>query len=526
MRIKSFGVRLALMTALAGGGSALAQSASDVTLKSFDGFTQLRGELVSFDGRRYTIRTQLGTLEIDALQVTCEGDGCPEGLLFGSEFAVLGTDAISADLLPALIEGYSDTLGASLEREIGAGTSQEIFRVIHPNGEEMAAIDVSTAAAGATFASLVDGSAALAVTSARAGEAEADLFLQAGLADPRNANDESIAALDGLLVVVHPSNPIRAISLDEVARIFAGQVSNWSELGGLSRPITVYAPEAGSATAAAFAEMVMAPTGLEVAGGATRLASNADLSDAAASDAGGIAVTPFAYRRAAKVLPIRQECGILSFPTRFAVKTEEYPLSRRLYLYKSGDDLPAHARRLIDFARTAEAAPYVRDAGFVSLAAGSEGLDQQGLRLSYAITSQEEFSLPVMQEMLREFEGAERLSTTFRFTPGSSQLTAKSQREAEELARAIVDGAYDGRDVLLVGFTDSIGQFELNRALAERRAQGVLFTMAEAVDRQGNTGQFGGATIQVRGYGEMTPVGCNTSFAGRVANRRVEVWVR
>ena len=61
----------------------------------------------------------------------------------------------------------------------------------------------------------------------------------------------------------------------------------------------------------------------------------------------------------------------------------------------------------------------------------------------------------------------------------------------------------------------------------QRRAQGVLFTMAESVNaRAGESASLGGALIEVRGYGEMTPVGCNTSFAGRVANRRVEVWVR
>ncbi|MEM8596511.1 MAG: flagellar motor protein MotB, partial [Pseudomonadota bacterium] len=72
------------------------------------------------------------------------------------------------------------------------------------------------------------------------------------------------------------------------------------------------------------------------------------------------------------------------------------------------------------------------------------------------------------------------------------------------------------------GFTDSIGQFDLNRALAIRRAQGVLqeilaITGPEVLSR---------SPVLVQGYGELTPVGCNDNFAGRFANRRVEVWVR
>ena len=527
MRIKSYGTGLALLAMLCAGGTALAQSGPQVTLKSFDGFTQLRGELVDFDGQTYTLRTRLGTLQIDALQVSCEGNGCPEDLLFGAQFAVRGSDTVAEDLMPALVEGYADTLGASLEREVGTSPGQQTFRVIHPDGQEMAAIDLASTATDATFAALASGDAAIAMSSERITEDNAQQLISVGLPDPRTSGSEVIAALDGLLVVVHPDNPVRSISLDELARVFAGEITNWSELGGPNVAITVFAREDGSGPMTAFDELVMAPYGLTMAGAVDRLGSNADLSDTVASDPSAIGVTPFAYRRASKALAIRQDCGIVSEPSEFSIKTEEYPLSRRLYLYGGGDDVPAHARRLLAFAQSDEASPFVRDAGFVSLSPSAEGLGQQGLRLSYALTSQQEFSLPLMQEMLRDLEGAQRLSTTFRFTPGSSQLTAKSQAEAEALAEQIANGEFDGQNILLVGFTDSIGQFELNRALAQRRAQGVLFTMAESVNaRAGESASLGGALIEVRGYGEMTPVGCNTSFQGRVANRRVEVWVR
>jgi len=523
-RIKTVGASLAVAAGLGLGGAAVAQSGPEVTLKSFDGFTQIRGELLDFDGEVFTIRTRLGTLEIDALQVNCEGDACPEGLLFGAEFGIHGSNTIGDQLMPSLISGYSDRLGATLEREVGAEENETVLRIIHESGEEMAAIDLKAHGSGTSFPSLADGRAAIGMSSRRMKDDEAVLLANIGVDEIRDTDDERIVALDGLIILVHPSNPIRSLSISEIARAFAGEITNWAELGGPDRPITIYARDAKSGTYDTFESLVLDPNGVAMGEGASinRFEDSVALSDGVASDPSGLGFVGFAYARAARVLPVRAECGLLSEPTTFNVKTEEYPLARRLYLYTTPGDRPAHASRLLDFALSEQATPYIEDAGFISLESEALDLGGQGNRLAHSITDQEEFSLELMREMLTEFRGASRLSTTFRFTPGSSQLTAKSQSDAEKFATDLADGVYAGRTVMLVGFTDSIGQFDLNRELARRRAQGVLDVMAASVP----SGALDGAGVEVRGYGELTPVGCNTTFSGRVLNRRVEVWVR
>jgi len=75
---------------------------------------------------------------------------------------------------------------------------------------------------------------------------------------------------------------------------------------------------------------------------------------------------------------------------------------------------------------------------------------------------------------------------------------------------------------MLVGFTDSVGQFELNRGLSARRAQVVVTTLRAFAPPE----DFANAQITVLGYGELAPVGCNTTLKGRSSNRRVEVWLR
>ncbi|MGE5553874.1 MAG: phosphate ABC transporter substrate-binding protein [Betaproteobacteria bacterium] len=64
-------------------------------------------------------------------------------------------------------------------------------------------------------------------------------------------------ALDGIAVIVHPSNPVTNLSLEQLRRIYAGEVRNWKEVGGPAGEIMVVTREAGSGTRGAFEELVM-----------------------------------------------------------------------------------------------------------------------------------------------------------------------------------------------------------------------------------------------------------------------------
>ncbi len=68
---------------------------------------------------------------------------------------------------------------------------------------------------------------------------------------------EFIVAWDGLAIIVHPSNPVDDLSLEQVRRIFTGQIISWKEVGGPDRNIHIVTREEGSGTRGAFQEMVM-----------------------------------------------------------------------------------------------------------------------------------------------------------------------------------------------------------------------------------------------------------------------------
>ncbi len=68
---------------------------------------------------------------------------------------------------------------------------------------------------------------------------------------------DTTIALDGIAVVVHPSNPIASVKTEDVMNIYLGNIKNWNQLGGPDGPITVVSREDGSGTREAFTTLVM-----------------------------------------------------------------------------------------------------------------------------------------------------------------------------------------------------------------------------------------------------------------------------
>jgi len=64
-------------------------------------------------------------------------------------------------------------------------------------------------------------------------------------------------AYDAIAVIVHPSNPVRDLTVDQIRRVFAGQITRWEEIGGRSSGITLVTREEGSGTREAFQHLLM-----------------------------------------------------------------------------------------------------------------------------------------------------------------------------------------------------------------------------------------------------------------------------
>lgn len=99
------------------------------------------------------------------------------------------------------------------------------------------------------------------------------------------------------------------------------------------------------------------------------------------------------------------------------------------------------------------------------------------------------------------------------FASGKADLKSGAERNLDQLARALKD--HPERNVLIEGYTDSVGSASYNQQLSERRAQAVeTFLVRQGISR---------SRLSTRGYGERFPVASNDEAAGRQQNRRVEL---
>jgi phosphate transport system substrate-binding protein len=188
-------------------------------------------------------------------------------------------------------------------------------------------------------------------------------------------------------------------------------------------------------------------------------------------------------------------------PTRLTVATEDYPLSRRLYLYTPANSTNPNVRRFIEFAIGKLGQDIVADNGFVAQNVKTE---------TYAVPA----GSP--SDYARFTAGAQRLSLNFRFRTGSSQLDNKALVDLDRVVSFISDLRYSGNEVMLFGFADSTGADAVNERLSRDRARAV----ADQFDQRGLKAGL------VTGFGSHNSVASNDTAEGREKNRRVEIWVK
>ncbi len=502
-----------------------AQQTAPVQLEATDGSMSITGNLLSFDNDIYVVETvELGVLRIKAESVICTGLVCPAPEEFGPEFGIYGSRTVGTTLIPNLLRGYASSVGATYEIIPTDEPAERIVRLTNADGSLRAEIDLQTRGSGSAFPALADGVAAIGVADRRMKDSDVDKIAIAGIPDLRDTANETVLGVDGIVMITHPDNPVRNLSSFDIARIWSGEITNWLELGGGNYPITVNSFGEGSGDRAVMMDALVRPNGRDETAQVTRWSAYQDLVDAVMADRGGIGFVGrwLARTNDVNLLDIREECGLLSPPTDFRMKIEGYALSRRLYAYTTPGRIHPEAQAFLDWTLTSEAQPYIKESYFVDRELERMRLEDMGMMLVHTAAVEPDFDGAQYSNMMQQLRGADRLSISFRFNTGSSVLDVESIRNIEELAARMEAGEFDGLEVLLVGFADSIGERTRNTALAQARAEAVREILARALAPETRR-RLGLLPLS---YGELLPLSCNDGEVGRARNRRVEVWLR
>jgi phosphate transport system substrate-binding protein len=506
-------LKLAAYSAAVCGLAVNAAQSGEVTLVLRSGGFRVMGELIASDSGSFVIKSdKFGVMAVESSKFDCTGAGCPRKPAAGT-LAIHGSNTIGAQLMPNTIERFAEQEGYTLEKIVGSDSEQVLYKFTSKDGKELGSIDLQSHGSNTAPPDLLQGMAQIGEMSRPIRAEEVKAITDAGI-----ELKSHVFALDGVVVLVSPQNPIKALNLDQIAKIFAGEIKDWSEVGRSAGRIKLYARDSKSGTYDSFDSMVLKPRNLKISSGAKRFESSPELSDETARDPDGIGFAGFAYVRNARALAISSACGITSQAEVFTVKTEEYPLSRRLFLYTAAS-VPPLGRRILDYGLSDEAQTTISEAGFVNQHIDLQGFDQQTKRLAPALLVPDaEFKYPYMRDLVNDLKDARRLSVNFRFQRNSVALDDKARQDISRLARFLKGDAFKFKEILLVGFADNTGSFDANRAVASNRAASFKAALAaEGIPV---------SQITVKAYGSLLPVACNTIEAGREKNRRVEVWVK
>lgn len=473
----------------------LAAAAQDVTLSSRDGALAVAGTLISFDGELYRIDSEFGPLAIDAAAVLCSGPGCPSLIAPKSVIRIAGDAAVADALLPPLIAAFARAKGLDLRAPAGLGAPTQLVQT--GSDTVLAEFYFTPAAPQAARAGLAD--------------QEAELVLARFAPEGSTAR---VLALDALIPIVAPSNPLARLSTADLAAALSGSVSNWQQFGGPDMPLVLHGLQTGSD----LAQAVAARLGQSPAFDQTH-ADLPALAAAVARDPWALGVTGRADVGPARAMTLTDSCGFVLSPSPLSVKAEDYPLTLPIYFLTPPRRLPLMAREFLEFLAMPDAQAAIAQAGFVARDVISAPLASDGARLISAIKTMPDAAL--LQRLAAAMEGADRLSLTFRFDDGSPALDLASQENLTDLAQRIEAGQFARAQLMLVGFAPSTGDAGRDFAASNILVEGVLAALAALLPSTAPED-----LPQIDAFGAALPMACDTTKAGQRLNRRVEVWLR
>jgi len=241
----------------------------------------------------------------------------------------------------------------------------EAFTVKNSNAD----ISVTGGGSGVGIAALINGEIDLANSSRAMKQDEISQSANRGL-----DVQEFILAIDGLTVITHSENPINQLSIDQLGKIYKGEIKNWKEVGGNDTPIVLYGRQSTSGTYNFFRDSVV---NSDYSSEMKTMEGNQAIVEAVKQDTNGIGYVGVGYAKNDKGEP-RQDIKIIllhgvgeppvSPLDELAVKDGRYPIARPIFQYIPRLPLKnSILERYLQFEASNEGQIIIENAGFYSL---------------------------------------------------------------------------------------------------------------------------------------------------------------
>ncbi len=413
-------------------------------------------------------------------------------------FTLAGSNTLGDELVPHLVAAFLRSLHADAV-EIRRTQRPDQFEVRGrlPGDAAFTTIVVNATGSENAFRDLAADKCDIGMSSRRITATEAGRLSKLG--SMTSAACEHVIGLDGVAFIVNSRNRVKSLTTDQLNDLLSCRLGNWAQVGGAPAPVKLFRRNDDSGTYKTVRDLLLG--GGEICSSADVIPDSEELSSRVAHDENALGFIGLPYVGANRALAIGEAGAPALVPNPITVGTEEYALSRRLYLYTPDHPVNPWVKRFVDFATSEPGQEQVMRAGFVG---------QNIMALPVEAVSR---TAPARYRELTA--DAERLSLDFRFDIASSELDNKAIADFGRVASFFQDSR-SGRRLMLFGFADSSGPRAGNCQLAQTRSETIASQLRALPVPVGT----------VVGFCDDLPVASNNTPEGRNRNRRVEVWVR
>jgi len=227
----------------------------------------------------------------------------------------------------------------------------EVFKDMYPD----VTITVNKSGSGTGAAALMDGRCDIATMSRFMKDQEFEDATAKGIFPVAHA-----VAMDGVCIVVHPSNPIGALKTEQVRDIYLGKIKNWNQLGGPNLSIVAISRDTASGTFDTFESFIMNKQ--KMASSVEYVSTNPQAFARVKNTRGAIGYVGYGFvQTGVKALVLD---GVK--PSRQTILSGTYPVSRPLFMFTNGyPELGSMAHKFVTFHLTERGQEVVEDKGFV-----------------------------------------------------------------------------------------------------------------------------------------------------------------
>jgi phosphate transport system substrate-binding protein len=443
-----------------------------------------------------------------------------------------GAGTLGGKMMREVATAWAAKLGLTNVR-VNAGDAPDEYEVVGDRAESMQKMRVVVSAKGTTngIEPLMRGQLDFWMTTRAVQESDIDLLRKKNVPNVptlqqfMTGGNQNLVGLAPLAILANHKNPVKSLTFQQIRDMYAGKITNWSQVGGPSLPVALFTLDSIIGTTDGFCGQVLGIKGVTKCLdsmahlAAPRIQSVVEMADSVARSPGGLGYVALSERKNARAVPIGTECGTNIEPEAFLVKTDEYPLVTRLYLYSNpSHPLSPSARSFLDFILSSQGQAAVAKSGKADLEPSLAPDSYSDDRLDHVRDAQDRNRTRIRPTDARAFseavENAKRLSITFRFQAGTNDLDVRGDGDVTRLIGLMQQPAFKDKEIVLIGAS---GDYSEGRALSRDRASAVRERlMAESKIKD----------VVSIGVGPAAAIACNLDPNTAPLNQRVEVWLR